>query len=177
MKKITREEFDEYRNEDTRHGYASAMEKLWSRIQEVQSSEPMSVEEIEKIILPIMSEEGKRYQDFVGVRQSWEVAKAVQLLTVKQGFAVDWSKTPTDSFGRRAMGVLIQWAWYETKEQNDANLVRDCIEFIPRPVPKSAPKTIGEKRADLLHAISTMSDPDEIDELCKAAGIPTEVTE
>ncbi len=183
MNKITREEFKKFTNElytGISVGWPAFFDRFWSRIQEVQSSEPMSVDQIEPYLrMAFCDKFGMAQPTTEWMDALLKMAKAVQPLTVQQGFVVDWSKAPSWAQGVRIIFDDGQ-AWIggpEGKCFPPQGRWFKTIEYHNRPTPKATPRTTGEKCADLIHRITTMLDPDEIDELCKAAGIPIEVTE
>lgn len=142
MKQITGEEFNELVTRiDVMAKNESYKEALWSRIQEVQSSEPMSVEQIENAIYqkalargvdkfakPGTMDFGRWIKDYL--------IPAIIPLTVQQGFVPDWSKAP-----EWATSIVMLWS------RQDEPWGCGPTEFnrIPRPVPKMRPKTRKEK--------------------------------
>ena len=186
MKRITRKEFEALKGTlwgRSPQGYgefSNTMERHWDRIQEVQSSEPMSVESIEVVIKQVMVDNDSHYLTWPDVLKAREIAKAIQPLTVQQGFTPDWSKAP-----EWTGGVIVQWS-------NDMLSPMDkCFcHFIPRPIPKMRPKTPHEKLTDLMaHGTSatritwmevaraTTLEGKTLDDLLADRGIATEVQE
>lgn len=146
MKKITPEEFEALKIalwSMPALGYeefSSFMEHHWSRIQEAQSSEPMSWEDVEDIIKPLMTKEQYAMNDFEGVRHSAIVAKGIAPYTSKQGFIPDWSKAPEWCVGWRPTwerrGVVAPWV---------VTPFEYCAgPFVPRPTPKTRERTVEE---------------------------------
>ena len=190
MKMITREELDEFVRVaiiDHRNAYDTEFRctgPLWSRIQEVQSSEPMSVDQVEPVLRKVFCDK------FVDSQPTTEwmdtllkMAKAIQPLTVKQGFVVDWSKAPK---GKPVTGIQVTWSWWDNEEEffKRSTVPALCYAFIPRPAPKMRPKTRDEKVDDLRGNAVIMNWPtlgelkdSTIDDLCLATGIPLEATE
>lgn len=180
MGKITREEYDKYIFQEATSNLRGAAHKaLWSRIQEAQSSEPMSVDQIEPVLR-------KAFQDKFGPSQpttDWmdllhKMAKAVAPLTVQQGFVPDWSKAEAGHVGI----VLYFTEWPEITYGHAHGLAG----YIRRPAPRMRQKTRDEKVHDLYKPYGAqdwsigMTDAlaeSTIDDLCRAAGIPLEVPE
>lgn len=166
MNKITREEFEFHR-------CAKDAKYLWSRIQEAQSSEPMSLDKIGRMLQDELKTKFPfkfdRFESEEWIGAILAMAKTVQPLTVQQGFVVDWLKAP-------------EWAtewdgcWFGNVVEDGGRQFKRTWITIPRPTDNTKPKTTGEKRNDLIDAIMNMTSPDEIDELCKVAGIPLETT-
>ncbi len=179
MNKITREEFE-------LHRCAKDAWFLWSRIEAVQSSETMSVDDVESILENV-------YVKTIGPMfpgSEWRILldaiiKAVQPLTIKQGFgpmSAEIDRTG-NALNEAGWACIRAWSemgippmdgdtWNNLKQGLVYPTVKAYLDNLPKPTPDKVPKTTAEKRA-----ITTMTDPNEIDELCKAAGIPLEATE
>lgn len=182
MNKITRDEFLDvfldYLNTFDATERSTIRNRLWSRIQEVQPSEPMSLGEIERHVCEVL---------LVGQENLWE---AIQPLTVKQGFVPDWSKAPTRN-KKLPDKAAVFWYW------DDGGIASGtAIHHWHRPAPKMRPKTGFEKisawtewkkaqrkanhftdspyYASQLLA-EELVEGKSIDDLCRAAGIPLEV--
>ncbi len=178
MKNITREEFERLVFELTgRNVLNASAEMFWSRIQEAQSSEPMSVDQIEPVLRKVFqdkfgsSQPTTEWMDFL-----YKMAKDVAPLTVQQGFIPDWSKAQYDG----VKGVT--WCFvYETEEEISGDMAHGYESYdgyIPRPTPKTRERTRDDKIAKLVelgYVINARmlngAKDSTIDDLCTASGI------
>lgn len=131
--------------------------------------ETMSVEEIEKRLrsdwMTLPSVVGEMNNSL-----AWNgLARAIQPLTVQQGFVPDWPKAPE-------YANSVKWHW--SRDTDGGNVIST------RPAPKMRQKTREEKIADLRSNAVIMNWPtigqlkdDTIDDLCRAASIPLETEE
>lgn len=159
---LTREEFRQLIKELGWNGTYDYLEANLS----TDRSEPMSLEEIEKVVCDA-SYDILRPGDDVAV----SIAKAVQPLTVKQGFVPDWSKAP-----EWANGVRIEWSTCPPTADG-----RMWITDLPRPKVKRM-RTREEKEIAVgnklnIYGICTMLSDSSLDDLCRAANISLEVEE
>lgn len=174
-KRITREELDEILGKNSPWEEIDA--ELWSRIQEAQSSEPMSLNDIDKFL----SDAGVEWVEFEtkldgkkpGLRP---LSQLIQPLTVQQGFVPDWSKA-----GAGVRGYVCRWWYKDTFSSIDAGEF-----FFQRPAPKTRQKTREERVNSIIntmggdlasYALTSKLSDSTIDDLCRAAGIPLETTE
>lgn len=155
---------------DCQDGFTDVLEYIKANLDTTPTKgESMSVEEIVKIIVE-NSNGALVYDGIVALL----LAKAIQPLTVQQGVTIDWSKAPG-----WADYVNLYWAKIESFS---------AFHTIPRPIPRPATKTRSMTREEKVTLLVTayilpynvsvtdkLSDS-TIDDLCKAAGINTEVT-
>jgi hypothetical protein len=114
--------------------YLDRIKTLWSRIQEVQSGEPMSEEEIFDFLRPQLTYTA----DVVKM-----ISKIVQLLTRRQGFVVDWPKDDP-----KVKGFIGIFTGSETADDVFGEALKHGEFFIPRPKQKRR-KTDEELLSDV----------------------------
>lgn len=157
--------------------------RIWERIQEAQSTEPMSVDQIEPFLR-------KAFQDKFGTGQPttervdclYKMAKEIQPLTVQQGFVPDWNHPAVKEThnGQKCTGVFAKYV-YEPAEKVMGDHQYTSATFIPRPASKMRKKTREEKIEDLdslpflgVYPKQGGLTDERIDALCLAMKIPLE---
>lgn len=155
MKKITREEFNELVTRiDVMAKNEAYKETLWSRIQEAQSSEPMSREDIATAIKDAHTDLKEWYPGTSYIESLSKLLHGKIIDARVAGLSVN------DHM--EAISKLIQWndrPWatglklgYMTKDIMPTNdRIADPFCTVPRPAPKMRPKTDKELVDELEH--------------------------